>query len=375
MEPLSLNTALLFWFFLALLILLLFLIVVSTFYLFISLRKKTQKEPLPSPPAHVPTESPTPSLYTIKTQLHVEAQPGEEQVRFTFVSKSSISTVRIGLRISNRSDYKILINRITWELWLTGLIHYGVSTHKIDLRPQTVGENVVLMEVLNEREVEQIPSRQSGETLLGYLEGVVYCETAYGDFETKFSLLNLRCTTEGERPALPKSAVETAADVLTGFLPRQFLETQLQSIIDTSVPRQSISLIMIDIDGFKNINDTYGHLAGDDVIQRICQQIREIIGETGFAIRYGGDEFCIVLNNHELDEATSIAEKIRSEVETTQFRASEQEYFKASVSLGVAALTQRADYRTLIKYADDVLRLGKREGKNSVRVNRRTIST
>lgn len=132
--------------------------------------------------------------------------------------------------------------------------------------------------------------------------------------------------------------------------------------------RQSLALIMLDIDKFKNFNDTYGHLAGDQCLERIADQIKKTIKRPGdFVARYGGEEFAVVLPNTPIDGALKLAEEIREDIENLNNHYEELET-KVTVSLGVAAIipdsTDNPD--ELIAAADKALYQAKEAGRNQV---------
>ena len=132
--------------------------------------------------------------------------------------------------------------------------------------------------------------------------------------------------------------------------------------------KQSIALIMLDIDKFKNYNDTYGHLAGDQCLESIAEQIKRTLKRPGdFVARYGGEEFAVVLPNTPLEGATSLAEEIREEIESLSIQFEKIET-KATVSLGVAALIpdSRMAPEDLIAAADAALYQAKESGRNRV---------
>jgi diguanylate cyclase (GGDEF)-like protein len=138
---------------------------------------------------------------------------------------------------------------------------------------------------------------------------------------------------------------------------------------------QSLSMVLLDIDQFKSINDRYGHLVGDQLLQRISIVWRSLIRGSDLLARFGGDEFGLVLPGATLAQATMVAEKIRTATE--QFRLSFQRdgaslEISVTVSLGVATAdhTKGLDAAALLSTADEVLYAAKAGGRNQV-VSRR----
>ena len=133
--------------------------------------------------------------------------------------------------------------------------------------------------------------------------------------------------------------------------------------------KQVASLIMLDIDHFKKVNDTYGHPFGDKVIKKVAECIRENMRETDIAGRYGGEEFTLILIDTDLEGATQVAERIRKSIENLvlNFQGGE---VKITSSFGVAELNDKIkDYKTWIKTADLGLYIAKDTGRNRVSVS------
>ena len=126
----------------------------------------------------------------------------------------------------------------------------------------------------------------------------------------------------------------------------------------------SFSLLMLDLDHFKNINDTYGHDAGDFVLKQFSNLLRENIRESDMAARLGGEEFSILLPETELKYAVKFAERIRQAVEQERMRVQDQS-INMTVSIGVVTYSENLpDPKSVIKQADDCLYKAKRQGRN-----------
>lgn len=317
------------------------------------------------------------TLEEIKAQLEISPKDSlEDTAIFRFVGTTNILEMLLHLQILNNSKYGLTIYKITWDFWIEGLhIKYGTFLEKIYTDPKNPKQSICLHEVLLDSQTTDVLWASQKANSTGYLEGAVYCETVYGRFQKKFSLLKLRFNISGEAKEKPRNAMgEDYLDGLTGLLQRKFLDDNLQTIIDRNIHRAPISFAMLDIDHFKKINDECGHLAGDEVLKYVCSVIKETLRDRGIAIRYGGDEIAIVLPNCNVDEAQAIMETIRATVEKHDLNMQEG-IIKTTLSIGVAALTSQANYKLLIRIADNMLRFSKQNGKNRVSVNLRKIET
>ena len=158
-------------------------------------------------------------------------------------------------------------------------------------------------------------------------------------------------------------------DTLTGIYNRRYINEKLPvDIISSSLLERSLSIIMADIDYFKNVNDTYGHLTGDCALRSFTDILSGCIKrESDWVSRYGGEEFIICLPGAELKKAIEIAEHIRKTVENTVILCGEHN-IKITSSFGVCSVkhTQGASVKNLIECADKKLYDAKNNGRNRV---------
>ncbi|MCX7761068.1 MAG: GGDEF domain-containing protein [Hydrogenothermaceae bacterium] len=122
-----------------------------------------------------------------------------------------------------------------------------------------------------------------------------------------------------------------------------------------------LSIMMIDIDNFKKINDTYGHLVGDEVLKELSRVIRKSIRKTDYLFRFGGEEFLILLPHTSIENAFKVGEKIRKKVEETIFS---NEHLKITVSCGLSEVKNFDNTYLDIEEADKMLYVSKNSGKN-----------
>lgn len=159
----------------------------------------------------------------------------------------------------------------------------------------------------------------------------------------------------------------TRIDALTRLFNRSYLDKRLTEELERARRFGTIfSVIMIDADYFKNINDTRGHLCGDYTLRRLAEILQQTVRAMDIVGRYGGEEFCCVLPETNAVDAAILAERIRSEVEATVFACDSNE-FSMTVSLGVAEFGDSTDtLETLVGRADAALYTAKHKGRNCV---------
>ncbi len=166
-----------------------------------------------------------------------------------------------------------------------------------------------------------------------------------------------------------KASIEMAiTDPLTGLYNRRYLETHLGNLIEHHVNRgKTLSLLAVDADHFKLINDTYGHDAGDSVLKELADRIRATTRSVDLCCRTGGEEFVMVLPGTDLPTARLISERLRTLVATRKFVIADGREISATISIGVSTLESVDDKPAkLLKRADDALYKAKREGRNRV---------
>jgi diguanylate cyclase (GGDEF)-like protein len=158
-------------------------------------------------------------------------------------------------------------------------------------------------------------------------------------------------------------------DPLTQLANRRSLEQRLiEEVHRAQRFENTLSLLMIDIDHFKEFNDAHGHLLGDHVLKQVARTLKRHVRTVDTVARYGGEEFCVVLVRTDIQRALAIAEKLRDAVENkTYARIREDRRIKITISLGVATLSpNRSDPTALIDAADQALYAAKNNGRNQV---------
>ncbi|MDB3856160.1 diguanylate cyclase [Halieaceae bacterium] len=168
-----------------------------------------------------------------------------------------------------------------------------------------------------------------------------------------------------KKAAEEKLAFTASHDPLTGLLNRKTLDTILELEIERAKRYQrKFSVIMLDIDHFKRINDTYGHVAGDRVLVLLGADLLLALRDVDSACRYGGEEFLLVLPESDADKAMETAERIRKRIESLQLNI-DQKSIDVRVSLGVATFPDDANAAgSLVELADQAMYQAKQLGRN-----------
>lgn len=174
------------------------------------------------------------------------------------------------------------------------------------------------------------------------------------------AITNSRLFSEVQRLAM--------VDDLTGVFNRNFFNSNVAIELGrTQRLGYPIGLLMVDLDELKLINDQYGHLAGDEALQKVATTLRESLREADWVARVGGDEFAVVLPGCPSDRLAAIGEKLRSAVRGIRIGPSEQEQIRLTVSIGGASYRELvADPDALVRVADEAEREAKRQGGDRV---------
>jgi diguanylate cyclase (GGDEF)-like protein len=164
-----------------------------------------------------------------------------------------------------------------------------------------------------------------------------------------------------------QAAVKTALiDPLTATGNRIALDNAIQRELQWAQRyRHHLSLLMIDIDHFKNINDSFGHFVGDQVLQTVAKAITTSTRQTDKTFRYGGEEFVVVLGKTDAQGAALIAERIRQHIASLTINV-DAHCVQATVSIGVSTLIENEKVKNLFDRADQALYAAKNQGRNQV---------
>ena len=159
------------------------------------------------------------------------------------------------------------------------------------------------------------------------------------------------------------------ADPLTQLNNRRAMKRDLpERILASRAHRRPLSLLILDVDRFKTVNDTYGHLVGDRILQLLSYRLKHNLREPDKLFRYGGEEFVIILSNNDCHQALFIAERLRSVIEAQAFTLDSNLSLQVTISIGAACLQSLDDPEgiTLLERADRCLLEAKAAGRDCV---------
>ncbi len=268
------------------------------------------------------------------------------------------SSEMIGKNICKEFDYineNKLKRKIKSVLVTNNASFYSINPHKflIDIKVNTIVNKV-------------FESMQQDITIVPYdIEKKLVCLYIYDN--TKLCEINYKLEELND-----KLKELSNCDPLTNVYNRRyFSEISNKMLSLTTRNSHDLGIIILDIDKFKNINDTYGHGLGDKVIIALAQNLKEIVRDSDIVSRFGGEEFVILMYNINLENAQNVAEKIRQHVEAIEIIDNDLT-LRFTVSLGVALYDEAIDNKNLeytLKRADKALYMAKQNGRNQVRVS------
>jgi two-component system cell cycle response regulator len=175
--------------------------------------------------------------------------------------------------------------------------------------------------------------------------------------------------TERLRDNVQLSIEAAITDALTGLHNRRYMESHLGTLVEQSALRgKPISILVLDIDFFKAINDSHGHAAGDDVLKEFSRRLKKAVRGIDLACRYGGEEFVVVMPDTDIGVATMVAERLRRRIASEPFPINQNSRtVQATISIGIAAMQSCEDNAAdIVKRADQALYRAKRDGRNRV---------
>lgn len=207
---------------------------------------------------------------------------------------------------------------------------------------------------------------------LAYFFAVQNDVTAEVEAKQELEKLNLSLEQQVEKRTLDlakanfKLQQQANIDHLTQCLNRRTLGDTLSALTkEVSKQGSQMALLMIDIDYFKSINDTYGHQAGDVVLQSIAIKLKKLLRSEDYVFRMGGEEFLVIMSHLEKDQSYKVAERIRSEVSEMTINF-EQHSIAVTISIGLFSYNAEIAPEKAIKQADNYLYQAKAMGRNKI---------
>ena len=222
-------------------------------------------------------------------------------------------------------------------------------------------------QALQHSEKALVDSHSSLENIVAYLlASTNSMQLSMAQMKQQIQESRLEITALQEK--LERATAESLTDPLTGLTNRKGLTTAVEKLAISADTNSAPCLLMIDIDHFKKINDTFGHLLGDKVIQVVAETLKKQIKGKDTAARYGGEEFCVMLPETALKDAVKVADNIRFAIEKTRIKRSsdDQEICRVTISLGVARLQPGESITALFERADGAMYRSKNDGRNRV---------
>ena len=288
-------------------------------------------------------------------------------------TEAIIATVREPLLVLDKELRIITANRSFYRTFQVNpeetekQLIYDLGNHQWDIpRLRKLLENILPMnKAFEDFEVEHDFKSIGRKTMLLNARKI-YRETNH----VEMILIAIEDITERKK-AQEQLKLIAFMDGLTGIANRRHfddtLDLEWRRAMRSAKP---ISLIIADVDCFKNFNDTYGHLAGDSCLQKIARTIRDSLRRAGnFAARYGGEEFAVILPDTDAEEAYLFAESLREKIENLNIEHTNSTASKnVTASMGVSSTVPKKDspHDKLISLADKALYKAKQEGRNRV---------
>jgi diguanylate cyclase len=182
-------------------------------------------------------------------------------------------------------------------------------------------------------------------------------------------LVDARSELESQREQVESTMEEARRDALTGLANRRAFDEFLAKCARERERRKApVTLLMLDVDHFKKVNDRHGHPTGDSVLRGLAHVLAREVRDSDLIARYGGEEFAAVLVGSDIDEAMGVAERIRNAVASSLFRTKKTQ-LKGTVSIGVTAVQPGEDPAAIVDRADAALYRSKDAGRNCVHVH------
>jgi diguanylate cyclase len=226
---------------------------------------------------------------------------------------------------------------------------------------------------------QQLEDGVADPALLGTVRSLI---DSTGEMRESVSTLRAQLNDSTQRieelqQALTEARHQALVDPLTGLANRRGFDTALEAMLTGEAARRpgNTCLLMIDIDHFKRINDTHGHLVGDKVIRSVARALKDSVKGKDMVARVGGEEFSVLLPDTPIDGARALAEQLRTTIERGRIRRTDTQATIATVtvSIGVSAYRTEESSEEFISRADKALYAAKNSGRNCVVVEAESL--
>ena len=247
-------------------------------------------------------------------------------------------------------DQKKLKRKVKVALVTKSPAYFNVDPHQhlIKIRINSINTSYEYMQ----QDVTIVPYKLEKKLVCLY----IYDKTALCEINSKLERANEKLVDLSNK------------DYLTKVYNRRYFNDYAKRALELAKRNnQELSVVAIDIDRFKSINDSFGHTVGDEVLVIISNILKDAIRRSDIVARFGGEEFILLLNNASLKDASVIAQKIRKIIEETTIKIDDNE-IKVTASFGVATFNNKSedDISSTLQRADDLLYLAKKHGRNKV---------
>ena len=231
---------------------------------------------------------------------------------------------------------------------------------------ESIGKDQQLLEIFKSSAIKEFSVTMAGEERFYEIETMLLGDS--GD-ENARMLKAIHDITD-KRKAQEKLRILATTDSLTGLYNRsQFLMLARRELVWSKIHNEELSILMMDLDHFKNVNDSFGHAAGDEVIHEVGNIVKNSFRKTDIAGRLGGEEFAVILKNTSLKEAENVAEQFREAVARSKIIYKDEE-IGITISIGASSSSgmdqNDNSIEEILKRADDALYMAKAGGRNCV---------
>ena len=294
--------------------------------------------------------------------LVYSSDPGNQSLVQTYLEKQPRSKFKL-IKACHTSEIEDALNRETVDLVLMS-IDMADESNIYRIR-QIIEKHLVPVIVLTENGNEETAVQLLKQGAIDYLPNSSLSSTRL--IEAINQGIRKWKATQRSKALQEDLERQVNIDSLTGLLNRRMILKSLkESMKRARRYEEKLCVLFLDIDNFKQINDLYGHNAGDSTLQKVSLQLQKKLRDTDIAGRYGGDEFLIILPHTDLACAKFPAERIRKAVEVLRMKNTKGKTYRLTVSVGIVEYKPGDDITSFIDRADNVLYAAKKNGRNRV---------